>query len=54
MNFEDLILTIIKDTGLSRKEIFQMIERKKKELFQFVSNELVLIIIAKELCVNIK
>ncbi|MFX1501457.1 MAG: DUF2240 family protein [Promethearchaeota archaeon] len=54
MNFEDFILTIIKNTGLSRKEIFQMIEKKKKEFIQINSDELALMIIAKELYVDFK
>ena len=54
MTREDLIITIIKQTGLSRKEIDQMIQYKKKKLKPFISDKLALWLIAKKLCIDIK
>ncbi|UCC19884.1 MAG: DUF2240 family protein [Promethearchaeota archaeon] len=52
MSREDLIKVIIKHTGLSREEINQMIECKKKKLKHLVNDKIALILIAKNLCVD--
>jgi len=53
MNLEDLILAIIKDTGLSRIEIHKMIVSKNLRTKNSISDKMALIIIAKNLCVDI-
>ncbi len=53
MALEKYIIRIIKATGLSRKEIWKMINYKKSELNGLISDKKALFIIAKELCVNI-
>ncbi|MHA2367032.1 MAG: hypothetical protein ACXAC7_23975 [Candidatus Hodarchaeales archaeon] len=50
MNSEKLILHIIKNTGLSRGEINDMIEKKKNDLRGY-SNSSILLILARELAV---
>ena len=54
MNCDKVVLSIIKDTGLSRGEINEMIEEKRAILKGQISIEEALLIIAKELIVNIK
>lgn len=53
MNLEDLILAVIKDTGLSRKEIRKMIDNKKSKKKNSISDKRALFILAKNLCVDI-
>ena len=52
MDNENYILIIIRDTGLSRKEIRKMIDRKKKERKGYSSDRIALLNIAKDLCVE--
>jgi len=52
MNNENYILIIIRDTGLSRKEIRKMIERKKKDRNDYSSDRIALLNLAKDLCVE--
>ncbi len=54
MNSEKLIIHIVKDTGLSRGEIIEMIEQKKASLRGKLSDALALFMIAKELAVNLE
>ena len=54
MKTEVYINKIIEDTGLSRKEINDMMEEKKSELKGLISEEGALFIIAKELGVDVK
>lgn len=51
---EVYLLRIIKDTGLSRKEIAKLIDYTKKEYDFLMSNKQALTIIAKKLCVDIE
>jgi len=53
MNIEDCIITIIKETGLSRKEIQNMVNQKKNAFSGFISHKKALFIIAKDLCVDL-
>lgn len=53
MNREKFILSIIKDTGLSRGEINEMIEKKVATL-KGISIEEALLIITKELVGNVE
>ncbi len=53
MALEKYILRIIKATGLSKKEIWNMINYKKSELNGLASDKKALFTIAKELCVDI-
>ena len=53
MALEKYILRIIKATGLSKKEIWKMINYKKSELNGLISDKKAIFIIAKELCVDI-
>lgn len=53
MNLEEYFLEIIKKTGLSRKEIHKMIDDKKFESKNPISDKMALLIIAKNLCVDI-
>ncbi len=53
MTLEKYIIRIIKATGLSKKEIWKMINYKKNELNYLISDKKALFIIAKELCVDI-
>ena len=52
MDNENYILIIIRDTGLSRKEIRKMIDRKKKEKNEYSSDRIALLNLAKDLCVE--
>jgi len=52
MDNENYILIIIRDTGLSRTEIRKMIDRKKKERNNYISDRIALLKIAKDLCVE--
>ena len=54
MKTENYINKIIEETGLSRNEINDMMEEKKKELKGLISEEGALFIIAKELGVDVK
>jgi len=54
MKTEVYINKIIEDTGLTRKEIQNLVEDKKNELKGLISDEGALFIIAKELGVDIK
>ena len=54
MNREKFILSIIKDTGLSRGEIEEMAEEKIATLKGKISIEDALIIIIKKLVVDVK
>ena len=54
MNREKYILSIIKDTGLSRGEIEEMVEEKRATLNGEISIEDALLIIIKELVVNVE
>ncbi len=54
MKSEVYINKILEDTGLTRKEIQNLVEEKKKELKGLISEEGALFIIAKELGVDIK
>ncbi|MFX1353473.1 MAG: DUF2240 family protein [Promethearchaeota archaeon] len=51
--FENFLNRIIEETGLTRTEIFQMVEEKKSELKGLISDEGALFIIAKELGIDI-
>ncbi len=53
MDFEDYIIRIIKETGLSRKELQIMLNQKKKGFLRAISDKKALYIIAKELCVEL-
>ncbi|MFW9873823.1 MAG: hypothetical protein ACFFG0_12015 [Candidatus Thorarchaeota archaeon] len=53
MNLEKFFLEIIKATGLSREEIHEMIDNTKRETNNPISDERALLIIAKNLCVDI-
>ncbi|MFW9989420.1 MAG: DUF2240 family protein [Candidatus Odinarchaeota archaeon] len=53
MSFEKYIIEIIKETGLSRKELQKMVIQKNKKLSGAVSIKKALFIIAKELCVDL-
>lgn len=54
MKIEVYVNKIIEDTGLTRKEIQNLVEDKKNELKGLISDEGALFIIAKELGVDIK
>jgi replication factor A1 len=54
MKTESYINKIIEETGLTRKEIQDKVEEKKKELKGLISEEGALFIIAKELGVDVK
>ncbi|KKN07068.1 hypothetical protein LCGC14_1070920 [marine sediment metagenome] len=51
---EVYLLRIIEDTGLSRKEIVKLIDYTKNESDFLISNKQALIIIAKDLCIDIE
>ena len=53
MKNEEIVLKIIKQTGLSRKEIYEMIEKKKKKFKSLKSDFLVLSQIVKDLCITL-
>jgi len=53
LSIEDYIIRIIKGTGLSRKELQNMVNQKKDAFFGFISYKKALFIIAKELCVDL-
>jgi len=52
MDNENDILIIIRDTGLSRKEIRKMIDREKKERNDYLSDRIALLKLVKDLCVE--
>ncbi|TXT66503.1 MAG: putative replication protein A [Promethearchaeota archaeon] len=54
MKIDNYIKRIIEDTGLSKKEIQDLVDEKKEELKGLISEEGALFIIAKELGVDIK
>ena len=54
MKSELYIKKILKNTGLTRKEIQDMVENKKVELKGLISEEGALFIIARELGVDVK
>lgn len=54
MKTESYINKIIVETGLTRKEINDRMEEKKRELKGMVSEEEALFILAKELCMDVK
>ena len=54
MKTESYISKIIEETGLSKKDIQDMVEEKKKELKGLISEEGALFIIAKELGVDVR
>ena len=53
MNLEDLILILIKKTGLSRNEILELVNKLKSEKNYSVSDKKALIILAKSLCIEL-
>jgi len=53
MALEKYILRIIKATGLSRKEIWKMVNDRRNEINNLISDKKALFIIAKELCIDI-
>jgi len=53
MKTEAYINKIIRDTGLSKKEIQTLVEEKKEELKGLISEEGALFVIAKELGVDV-
>ncbi|MFX0137507.1 MAG: DUF2240 family protein [Candidatus Hodarchaeota archaeon] len=53
MDSDKIILSIIKDTGLSRREISEMVNKKMATL-KGISIEEALLIITKDLAVNIR
>ena len=53
MNIKDLIIKLINATGLSREEIYEMVEMKKRELKHSISNLVAFKNIAKDLCVEL-
>lgn len=54
MKIDNYIKKIIEDTGLSKKEIYNLVEEKKKELKGLISDEGALFIIGKELGVGLE
>jgi len=54
MKVENYINKIIEDTGLTRKEIQDLVNKKKEELKGLISDDGALFIIAKELGVDVK
>jgi len=52
MDNENYIVIFIRKTGLSRKEIRKMIDRKKKERNDYSSDRFALLNLAKDLCVE--
>ncbi|MFX1357501.1 MAG: DUF2240 family protein [Promethearchaeota archaeon] len=54
MKTESYINKIIEDTGLTKREIQNLVEEKKKELKGLISDEGALFVIAKELGVDVK
>ena len=54
MKAEAYINKILENTGLTRKEIQDMVEDKKKDLKGLISEEGALFIIARELGVDVK
>lgn len=53
MKSEEIVLKIIKQTGLSRKEIYEMIEEMRKKYKSSISEFLVLSQIVKDLCITL-
>ncbi|MBA7689183.1 hypothetical protein ES703_97686 [subsurface metagenome] len=53
MDIEDFIIRIIKETGLSRKELQNIVNQKKDAFSGFIAYKKALYIIAKELCVDL-
>jgi len=53
MRDEEIVLIIIRQTGLSRKEIYEMTEKKKKKFNGLISNSFALFQIVKDLCIRI-
>lgn len=53
MNIENCIIKLIKETGLSRKELQNMVNLKKDAFFGLISFKKALLVIAKELCVDL-
>lgn len=53
MKEEQIVVIIIKQTGLSRKEIYEMTEKKKKKCIGPISNSVALFQIVKDLCIRI-
>jgi len=54
MKIDNYLKKIIEDTGLSKKEIYNLVEEKKKELRGLISDEGALFVIGKELGVNME
>jgi len=54
VNSESYIKKIVEETGLSKKEIQQMVQEKKAELKGLITDEGALFVIAKELGVDVK
>jgi len=54
MKTDAYINKIIEDTGLTKKEIQNLVEEKKAELKGLISDEGALFVIAKELGVDVK
>ncbi len=52
MPIEKYILRILEDTGLSKKEIWEMINVKKKELKGLISDKAAIFMLARELCID--
>ena len=48
MNIKDLIIKLINATGLSREEIYEMVEMKKRELKHSISNFFVITIFSNK------
>ncbi len=53
MTLEKYIIRIIKETGLSRKEIQKMVNDKKQGLQGLISEKKALFIILTELCIDL-
>lgn len=53
MILEKYIIRIVKETGLSRKDIKDIVDNKKQELQGLISEKNTLLIILTELCIDI-
>ena len=53
MKIEKIIIKIIKETGLSRQEIFEMMNQKRLEFNSGITKATALIEVANELAVSI-
>ena len=52
-DFETYIIEMVKQTGLSKTEIQQMMREKQSKSIEIISEKSALFLVAKELCVEI-